>query len=69
MEIQPIINEDFCALIAPDGTIQPSSIAEDESTCLGFLKLMHKAGMGMSWHELKMKGFTIQPINLTITKP
>jgi hypothetical protein len=65
--IQPINNQEFYALVAPDGNIQPSTLAEDEATCMGFLKLMHKAGMGMSWHELKIKGFTCQKVRVTIT--
>lgn len=53
-------------LIAPDGTPQPYTIAEDFVTCISFIKMLHKAGLGKSWHEMRIKGFDIQEIELTI---
>lgn len=64
--IEPIINEEFYVLCAPDGSMQVSSLAPDLPTCMGFVKLLHKSGMGQSWHELKMKGFTYEKVKLTV---
>ena len=64
--IEPIIEEEFYCLTAADGSLQISSLAPDLPMCMGFVKLLHKSGMGMSWHELKMKGFTYEKVMLTV---
>ena len=64
--IEPIINEEFYCLAAPDGSLQLSSLAPDLPMCMGFVKLLHKSGMGMSWHELKLKGFTYEKVKVTV---
>lgn len=66
MKIQPIINEDFYCLIAPDGVFQPSTLTADMPTCIAFIRLLHKTGMGESWHSLKMKGFKVEKVSVTI---
>lgn len=65
-DIQPIIEEEFYAMIAPDGHIQTATIGSSEAECMAIVKLFHKCGVGMSWHELKMKGFTYQKVKVTI---
>lgn len=65
--IEPIIEEDFYCLVAPDGNLQVSTLAPDLIWCMGAVKMLHKSGFGMSWHELKMKGFTYQKVKLTIS--
>ena len=60
-------NEEFYMLIAPDGEVQPAVMGETIPDCLGFIKLMHHSRIGQSWHELKMKGFTIEKVKVTIT--
>lgn len=62
----PILNETYYAWIAPDGEVQIATIAIDPVMCLAFTRLLHKAKMGQSPHEMKLKGFSIQPVNLTI---
>ena len=64
--IEPIIEEEFYCLTAPDGSLQVSSLAPDLPMCMGFVKLLHKSGIGMSWHELKRKGFTYEKVKLTV---
>lgn len=62
----PIANEDFYCLVATDGTPQLTTLASDLAMSVAFTKLMHKAGMGESFHQLKMKGFTYQKVTLTL---
>lgn len=64
--IEPIINGEFYALIDPNGVIQTMTIADTEATSMAIVKMMHKAGWGTSWHELKMKGYTYQKVRVTI---
>lgn len=66
MKIEPIINEEFYALVAPDGSVQTTTLAPDEAMCMAVVKMLHKAGMGQSWHQLKLAGFTYQKVILTI---
>lgn len=66
--IEPIIEEEFYCLTASDGSLQLGSLSPDLPTCMGFVKLLHKSGMGQSWHELKMKGFTYEKVKVTITR-
>lgn len=64
--IEPIINEEFHVWVAPDGTIQLTLLAPDLPTCMAVAKLWHKKGLGKSPHEMKMSGFTIQKVRVTI---
>jgi len=64
--IEPIIEEKFYCLTAPDGSAQLTTLAPDIPTCMGIVKLMYKSGMGQSPHELKMKGFTYEAVKLTV---
>jgi hypothetical protein len=63
-----IKEEEFYALVAPDGNVQVSSLAPDIIMCMAFCKMLYKAGMSKSPHEMKTKGFTYQKVKLTITK-
>jgi hypothetical protein len=64
--IEPIIDEQFYVWVAPDGTMQLTLLAEDEPTCMAVAKLLHKSGFSKSPHEMRLRGFTIQPVKLTI---
>lgn len=64
--IEPIINEEFYVWVAPDGTMQLTLMATDLPTCLAIAKLWHKAGLGKSPHEMRMNGFTIEKVRVTI---
>lgn len=66
MKIEPIIEENFYCLIASDGSLQISTLAPDLPMCMGYVKLLHKSGIGKSWHELKMNGFTCKKVKVTI---
>ncbi len=66
--MEEINQEPFYAWVAPDGTVQVTLLAPDEPTAIAVAKMWHKAGYGKSPHEMKLSGFTIQPILLTITK-
>lgn len=64
--IDPIIEEEFYCLVAPDGSLQVSSLTPDYPMCLAFTKLLNESGMGMSLNELRKKGFTFQKVIVTI---
>ena len=65
-KIDEIIEEEFTCLIAPDGSIQISTLAPDLPMCMGFVKLLHKAGIGHSLHQYGVKGFTFEKVKLTV---
>lgn len=52
--------------VAPDGTCQLGTLSEDPVVVVAFAKMLYKSGMGMSPHELKLKGFKVQPVMLTV---
>ena len=64
--IEPIIEETFYCLVAPDGNLQLLSLAPELSISMAVIKLLHKSGMGMSWHEMKTKGFTYEKVKVTV---
>ena len=64
--MEDIIHKEMVVLVAPDGTPQPSTLAEDFQSCLGFLKLLHKSKMGESPAKLFFKGFKILHVKVSI---
>jgi hypothetical protein len=67
MQPQPIANETYYCLFAPDGTWQPSTLADDYATCLAFIRLLHKSKMSKSFFELTRAGFQVLPVSLSMT--
>lgn len=63
----PIKNEDFLAWVAPDGTVQYSTMAQDIVMLFAVTKLLSKAGIGKSKGEMERGGFTIERVKVTIT--
>lgn len=63
-----LIEQEMCILVAPDGSPQPMTLATDFPSCLAQLKLMHKAGLGRSPHELFFKRYKILPVKVSIVQ-
>jgi hypothetical protein len=69
MELTEMIDEEMCVLVAPDGSWQGMTLSPDYASCLAMIKMLHKAGMCQSYHDLvKMKGFEILPVKVTIAQ-
>ena len=64
--IEPIIEESFYCLVAPDGSLQLSTLSPDLPMCMAFVKLLYQSGVGRSPHEFKIKGFTYEKVNVTV---
>lgn len=58
--------EPMYCLFSPDGEWQALSLAPDYAHCIAAIRLMHKAKMGRSFHELKLKGFKVLPVMVSI---
>jgi hypothetical protein len=66
MNIEEVQNLEMYCLFATDGSWQPMTLAPDFATCIAVLKLLHKAGLSESFHELvKVRGFKILPIKVS----
>jgi hypothetical protein len=69
MKIEELNEEEMYCLFAPDGTWQPMTLAHDFPTCMAVIKLLHKAGLSKSFHELAvLKGFKVMPIKITMVQ-
>lgn len=67
MQLEETIDEEFYVLVAPDGSWQAMTLAPDYASCVATIKMLHKAKMGQSYHELVMeRGFDILPVRVTI---
>lgn len=66
MKPENLTNATYYCLFAPDGTWQPSTLADDYAMCLAFIKLLHKAKMGKSFFELTRAGFQVLPVSVTM---
>lgn len=65
--IDEIKNEDFFALVAPDGSVQLATLADDKITCIALQKMYNSYGFGKSPEQMVKEGYTIQKVSLTIT--
>jgi len=61
-----LVEQEMCVLVAPDGSPQPMTLGADFASCVATVRLMHKANLGRSLHELLYKGFKILPVKVTI---
>jgi len=69
MKIEELKNEEMYCLFTPDGSAQLTTLAPDFPMCVAMIRMLHKAGMGESFHELlKVKGFMIMPVKVTIVQ-
>lgn len=60
---EEVKDEEMYVLVAPDGMWQGMTLSPDFETCLAVVKMLHKAGLSESFHELcKVKGFQILPV-------
>lgn len=66
MALEPIIKEEFYAWVAPDGAIQLATLAAEPVMCLAYTRLLYEKRIGQSPHEMKLKGFKIQKVILTV---
>lgn len=62
-EIKEVHKKKMHVLVSPNGTIQSLTLSVDYPSCVLNIRMLHKAGITPSFHELvKMKGFKILPI-------
>lgn len=66
MIISEINEEEMYCLVAPDGTLQVTTLAHELETCMGVIKLLHNSGMGKSLDVLLDTGFKIVKVEVTV---
>lgn len=67
MQVQELHGELYYALVSPEGDIMLMTLSPTEVGCGTLVKMMHKAGLIQSFHELfKVKGFKILPVTLSL---
>lgn len=67
MKLQESHEQEMCVLVAPDGSWQAMTLSPDYASCLAMIRMLHKAGMSQSYHDLvKIKGFEIVPVRVTV---
>lgn len=66
MQLEEIKDDDFYALVAPDGTPQLFSIAPDFETCIAMCELLSKSGMSRPLAILFEENYEVLPIKLSI---
>lgn len=65
--IEEINQQEMWVLCAPDGSAQLPTLAPSPAACIGIVKMLHKAKMGRSCHELcVLSGFSILPVKLSL---
>lgn len=69
MGLQESHEQEMCVLVAPDGSWQAMTLSTDYASCVAMIRMLHKAGMSESYHELvKVRGFEIMPVKVTVIK-
>lgn len=67
MKLQESHEQGMCVLVAPDGSWQGMTLSPDYASCVAIIRMLHKAGMSESYHELvKVRGFEIMPVKVTV---
>lgn len=67
MKFNETKEEEMCVLVAPDGSWQGMTLSPDYASCVAMIRMLHKAGMSESYHELvKVRGFEIMPVKVTV---
>ena len=62
-----VINKKMACLIAPDGTAQTPTLADDLVMCMAIIRLLAASGIGKEWPELIAAGYKILPVWVSIT--
>lgn len=62
MTIDEVNNQEMYALFAPDGTWQAMTLAVDLPHCIAAVKMLNKAGLCKSFHQLSLAGFKVLPV-------
>ncbi len=65
-KMENMVDEEMYVLVAPDGTPQLMTLAQDFPTCVGVIKLMHQNKISDSMSKLLFKGFKILPVKVSI---
>lgn len=68
MKVEEVKDEEMYCLFTPDGFWQPSTLAPDFAFCLAFIKMLHKKGIGKSFHQLTLEGCKIMPVKVSIVQ-
>jgi len=68
MKIEEMQSQVMYALFAPDGSWQAMSLAPDFASCTAVVRMLHKAKLSKSLHELMLKGYKILPVAITMTQ-
>jgi len=68
MKVENITKQKMFVLVAPDGSIQITTLTTSYEECIAYVRLLHHYKMGKSLHELKLKGFVIAPVEVSINK-
>ncbi len=67
MNLLEFHDEEMYVLVSPDGNWQAMTLAPDFATCVAQMRMLHKAKMCESFHELvKVRGFEILPVKVTV---
>ncbi len=67
MNIQKVENEEMYCLFAPDGSFLSNTLSPDFPSCVAFIKMLHKKGLGKSFHQLcVVDGFKIMPVKVSL---
>lgn len=65
-KVIPLIEAQLWVWVAPDGNIQMMTFGEDIPMCLAITKMLHKAGLSKSTAQMKLDGFTLEKMSVTI---
>lgn len=68
MQITEVSNEEMYCLFAPDGTWQAMTLGPDFPSVVAQIKMLHKAKMVLSFHDLMMKGYKILPVKVSMVQ-
>jgi hypothetical protein len=66
MKVDELKNEEMYVLVAPDGSIQLTTLAPDYAMCIGMAQLLAKSGIGQPVGEMFEQGFEVMPVKVTI---
>lgn len=66
MKLEELNNEEFCVLVAPDGSPQLATLAPDYPYCLAMIQTLASSGMGQDIAELWKQGYQVVPVRLTL---
>lgn len=68
MKFEELQNEEMYVMVAPDGSIQVTTLAPDFAMCTAMVHMLHKSGMSKSLQSMLQNGFKVMPVKVTITQ-